>query len=568
MSDPRRLRALSFALCAFAYAYVFPYQVTLNNPNENVRFYMTAAMAESGRYAIDHVRARWGWVNDAAARGGHFYSVKAPGTSTLGVPGYFVYQKLCGLFGRPFERTVALWVCRITASVLPTLCFAWWYWGFLARRGYPAALISATFSAVLLGSLLYGYGMLFVSHTLSAVVAFVAFAWLYEVALGERAKTARGAFTAGLLAAATTWFEYPGLVASVVLSIYAVVVLRSARLMAFWVLGGALPALAMMHFQWRAFGNPFTPGHLFVESAAFRAAHHEGFYGAVGPSGAALYGLLIDLGAGLFPLTPYLWFALPGLVLLCRDRDRATRNAGICCSALCLFSTLVIASMNNWRGGWTVGPRYLALCVPFLGWAALHALSVSYRRSPGWSTGAAGLALGATAASCVGSGIACAYYPHMPPELTRPLPQLLWTLITHGYAPPNLGNWFGVWGSLSMLPLLLAAVALWLAAFVALPRERRAGVAVLAAVSAVFLVWPLCIRPRAEPGAAQAQAFVIRRFSPSGHDRAARLEARLRGAGPRADPIDWTQLSELYTTEGRDSEAATARRRADQAGRR
>jgi hypothetical protein len=458
-----------------------------------------------------------------------------------------------------------LWVCRITASVLPTLGFAWWYWGFLARRGYPAALVSTTFLAVLLGSLLYGYGMLFVSHTLSAVVAFVAFAWLYEVEQAERDKSPRGAFVAGLLAAATTWFEYPGLVASLVLTAYAVVVLRSVRLMACWLLGGALPALAMMHFHWRAFGNPFTPGHLFVESAAFRAAHHQGIYGAVGPSWAALRGLLLDRAAGLFPLTPYLWFALPGLWLLCRER--VTRNAGSCCAALWVFTTLVIASMNNWRGGWTIGPRYLAVCVPFLGWAALHALSALYRRAPSWS---AGLALGAAAASCIASGIAGAYYPHLPPELSRPLPQLFWTLIAHDFAPPNLGNWFGVWGSRSMLPVLLAAVAIWLSAFLCMPpvpRMQRGGAAALALVSALAWVWPLCTRPRAEPGVAGARAFVVRRFSPSGHDRAARLAARLHEAGAHADPAAWARLSELYIIEGRDSEAAAARKRADGARR-
>ena len=36
----------ALALCAFAYLYVFPYQAQLNNPNENVRFYMTAAIVE------------------------------------------------------------------------------------------------------------------------------------------------------------------------------------------------------------------------------------------------------------------------------------------------------------------------------------------------------------------------------------------------------------------------------------------------------------------------------------------------------------------------------------------
>ena len=459
-----------WGLCAFAYVYVFPYQSTLNNPNENVRFYMTAALVESQSYAIDAQRERWGWVNDAAVRGGHVYSVKAPGTSFLGVPGYAAYLGATKLLGREYDRTEALWVCRLTGTIAPTLLGAWFFMAFLRRRGLALSLRLCGAVAVWLGSLLYGYGMLFVSHTLSAVVAFAGFAFLYEVERGARTATPLSAAWFGLLAAATTWFEYPGLVASFVLLIYALYVLRSCGLRAAWLIGSLPPALIMMHFQYRAFGSPFTPGHLFVESDAFRAAHEQGLYGAVGVSPAALYGLLLDPGAGLFPLTPLLCFGLPGLWL--QLRERAQRAGGITCSALFVLSCLAIAAMNNWRGGWTVGPRYLAVCVPFLAFPALVALDRLARRAP---LMAAGLGLGTAAASLVGSGIPSAYYPHLPPELTRPLPQLFSVLIAHDFAPPNLGNWFGVWGTASLLPLFAAGLAALALCCIAALRGAPAG---------------------------------------------------------------------------------------------
>ncbi|MET0385751.1 MAG: hypothetical protein ABW321_07315, partial [Polyangiales bacterium] len=515
------------ALCAFAYLYAFPYQATLNNPNENVRFYMTAALVEDGTYAIDGMRARWGWVNDAAVHGGHTYSVKAPGTSLLGLPGYVTYLYGSRAFGHAYDRTEALWVCRLTASILPSLLFAYVYLGFLLRRGYPAAVTFASFAAVMLGSLLYGYGMLFVSHTLSAVVAFTAFAWLYEVERNERRGSPLTAAWYGLLAAATTWLEYPGLVATLVLTGYALYVLRSWRLRAAWLAGGVVPALSLMHFQWRAFDNPLTPGHLFVESAAFRAAHEQGVYGAVGPSWEALHGLLFDLGAGLFPLTPLLWLALPGLWLLCRRRE--TRAAGITCGVLWLLTTLAIASMNNWRGGWTIGPRYLAVCVPFLGLAALHGLA---QLPPLW---AAGLGLGTMLAACAASGIPSVYYPHLPPEFTRPLPQLFQVLIAHDYAPLNAGQWLGVWGSASMLPLLACVLGLSAAVLQTAGRQRGL-VAGIALATAALCLTPLWLRPDAEPGVRQAVAFVTGRFHPPGHDKAARLLMQLKAAGKSASP--------------------------------
>jgi hypothetical protein len=330
----------------------------------------------------------------------------------------------------------------------------------------------------------------------------------------------------------------------------------------------------MMHFQHSAFGSAFTPGHLFVENDSFRAAHEQGLYGAVGVSPQALYGLLLDPGAGLFPLTPLLWLALPGLWL--QLRDRSTRAAAITCSALFVLTSLAIASMNNWRGGWTIGPRYLAVCVPFLAFPALTALDRLAQKAP---LLAAGLALGTAAASLVASGIPSAYYPHLPPELTRPLPQLFSVLITHGFAPPNLANWLGIWGTASIIPLYAAGLtALTLCARAAhsgtradatdsatpAANSRKAAMPSTLALSATAFVTaavclaPLSRRPTSERGVAKAVGFVTGRYPPSGHDRAARLREQLSAAGHNADPNQWQALERLYRQEGREKEANRA----------
>lgn len=549
---------IALAICAFAYLYVFPYQAKINNPNENVRFYMTAALVEEGRYEIDGMRARFGWVNDAATHAGHVYSVKAPGTSLLAVPGYALYLWLGRVFDRPYDRVEALWACRFAASILPTLLWLFFLHRWLSRRGHHPVLRDAVFFSLALGSLLYGYGMLLVSHTLSAVTAFSAFMLLYDTRESNTLCRPWRAFFIGLLAAATTLFEYPGLPSSIALSVYAFVVLKprgGARALLAYAAGGLVPALAMMHFQACAFGSPFTPGHLMVENAAFREAHHRGFYGAVGPNLGALHGLLFDLGAGLFPLTPVLWLALPGIVLLFRQRAR--RAEAWCVLAVTVLTVLAISSMNNWHGGWTVGPRYLAVAVPFLAWAALIALERLVERIE-WL--ALALALGSLLTGLLASGVPSAYYPHLPPELTRPLPQLFAVLIAHDYAPPNTGGWFGVYGGASMLPLLGAAlcgVALCLRSVSGF--RTRAWLALSAAVVSLCLAAPLLWRPAEEPGVAAAVAFVTRHWSPAGHDGAARLVRELRSRPTlREDAL--LRLAELYTAEGRVREAERARR--------
>ena len=221
-----------------------------------------------------------------------------------------------------------------------------------------------------------------------------------------------------------------------------------------------------------------------------------------------------------------------------------------------LLTLLAISSMNNWRGGWTMGPRYLALCVPFLALPALRALDALAARAP---RTAVTLAIACTAVGFVASGIPSAYYPHLPPELTRPLPQLFAVLIAHDFAPLNAGNLVAVFGTASMLPLLVVAFACLGACLLAVRSAERVKVALAAVPVALALCVPIYVRPKQEPGVREAVAFVTRRFHPKGHDEAARLrEALAREKTPNRAQLE--RLVGLYTREGRDREARAALR--------
>jgi hypothetical protein len=546
-AQPSFRRALAaVALCAAAYLYVFPYYPRINNPNENVRLYMTAAIVEDGTYRIDGPRKKWGWVNDAAVRDGHYYSVKAPGTSLLGVPGYAIYRWMAG---DGFERTTALWVVRVTATVLPALLFLFFFYRWLGARARHPTVRDAVFLATALGSLLLGYTYMFASHTPSAAAAFGAFMILYDA----RQRGSLGswhAFAAGLLAAGCTLFEYPCLFVSVLLCVYALTALRPWTRLVPFAAGALLPTLAMMHFQWRAFGSPFTPGHLMVENPSFRRGHEEGFFGAREFHWDAAWSLLFDFRLGLFALTPLLVLAIPGFArLLSKGRDRID---GLVAALVCLSMYIFICFMNIWHAGWSVGPRYLAVVVPFMAWGALVSLDAVARAAP---RAAAAVAIGATGAGMVAAGIPSVYYPHLPPELDWPLAHLLGLLIRHDYSPLNAGNLVGWYGSASMVPLYwLALFALGWAAW----HFRRAGDRALvlgasACIAAALLV-PHFRAPPADAKARKAVAFITRTWHPEGRDRAARLHAELR-SDPRSPPERYRHLADLYLAEGRVREA-------------
>lgn len=540
-------------MCAAAYLYVFPYFPAINNPNENVRFYMTAAIVEQGTYEIDEMRSRWGWVNDAALHHGRVFSVKAPGTSLLGVPGYALYYYGNQALDAEPDREVGLWVCRVTASILPTLAFLFFFYGWLDRETRHPVARDAVFLSVALGSMLFGYALLFVSHTLSACVAFGAFMILREA---RRLGTLdwKLAAWAGFLAASVTALEYPGFVVSATLAIYALLAIRPRGRLLHFALGALVPTLMVMHFQWSAFDNPFSPGHLYVESDAFREAHEQGLFGATGFHADAALTLLFDLGSGLFPLTPILVFAVIGFPRLLGDRAHRLDAA---VALLCVGLTyLLICFMNNWRGGWTIGPRYLAVVVPFVAWGALSGLDLLSRTHPRL---VAILALGTAITALLTSGIPSVYYPHLPPEFTRPLPELFAPLVAHDYAPPNAGNLLGWWGTASMLPMLaLAGVALlWAVHEPQIDLKDRFSIVVGGLLIGGFLTGPHMQSPERDRPVADAVAFVTRSWNPQGHDLAARLEAHI-ATSSAVTPEDYRQLADVYFAEGREREARAA----------
>jgi hypothetical protein len=546
----------ALALCAFAYLYVFPYFGRVNNPNENVRFYMTAAIVEDGTYHIDGVRERWGWVNDAAVYEGHYCSVKAPATSLLGVPAYWAYRELSRLRGTRFDRTTALWACRMTASALPALAFLWGYYEWLRRRGGEPVVRDAVFMSVALGSMFYAYSILFVTHTLSAVGAFGAFMLLRDARREGRIGWGAAAL-AGFCATLVTACEYPGFPATAILCLYALACVRPWNRLASFAGGALVPTLAVMHFHQSCYGSPFRPGHRFLENDQFRDAMHEGFYGAAEVHWDAAGGLLFDPAYGLLTTTPIFFLALLGVPrLLANRRERLDTIVAL---LVCASTYVLICFMNNWRGGWTVGARYLALALPFAGWFALEGGSWLAKKS--WAPRAVGaLAVGCLSVGLLLQGAPSAYYPHLPEAFTRPLPQLVRWLVRHDFAPYNAARYLLGWtGTASMAPLLFGGLfaVLW-AAWAEKKLQDRLVVWLGSVLVASWLISPF-IMPDGdrEAAATDARRFVVEFWEPAGEDLAARIEQRIRDG--TASERDLERLVPTYEEEGRTTEARRAR---------
>lgn len=441
---------------AVAYLYVFPYFPKIHSANELPRVYLTQAMANEGRVAIDTGVARWGATADVSPTAGHQYSNKAPGSSMLAVPAYLAAKLVVGEPSLP----LALWLCRVVAGIVPTLGFLWLLWGFLARFAPDPAIRRLVLVAYALGSMAMTYSVLFYSHQLGAVC--VGSAWILAVDVTDRRRGWRAMAAAGFLAGAALLVDYQAVFAAVPVAVFVVVRLwrwprtEVARTLGAAAIGAAVPIAILLAYHTIAFGSPWRTGY--DASTTFAQFHQQGFLGITKLRWEAFSGSLWRLDNGLFALAPWLALAIPGAVVLARKGDRGT--AATCVAVLVIY-VLFVSSINFWRGGWGVGPRYITAMLPFL-------LPPIAAQLQAWSGRPIVLGI---AGSTIVIGVAVyalstVTFPYWPDSIVNPLCEVTFRMLGDGLVAPNLGAALGIGGVAGVVPYLVVVggslgVALW-----------------------------------------------------------------------------------------------------------
>jgi hypothetical protein len=582
------------ALLAVVYLTVFPYLQAINNPNENTRTYLVMALVDHGTFRLDAVVKRYGWTNDmakvpdapAASGGGsasHLAAVKGPATAYLGVPVYAAQKAVLRLFGRrpPGERAsaaeAAAWLRTTTITLqlfvvhVPCLLFLVWLERRLRRSSRDEVLRLSAVAAVGLGTNYLAYSFVFVSHALSAVAAFAALDIIAVARLRSRGDparaSARAALLAGLWAGAVTLLEYHAAVLSVGLALYALSAFRRPRQLGAFAAGASVSVALLALFQWRSFGTPLMPGHRMMENQAFGALMGKGFISFGAPDPKAGLALLFDHGFGLFGTSPYLWAAFAGAIALVlspwgtRVSSRNRRREGLTAGALLAAISFSLSASVIWRGGWTIGPRYLGAAPPLLALLCLAAFEALARSGAPWRRELArALAIGLCVASFVQGGAIGLVVSTLPESIVRPVPQVLLPLLALRVVPHHALELLGVGSSWPFwLAPLAAAGALATLAVARAPSARALALrlAGASAVAALALV-PALRLPQGEPDAGpEVRALFYSKWEPAGRDALAL--ARLRASD---DPCAWLEVARLEDTLGRPREATAARARA------
>jgi len=136
----------------------------------------------------------------------------------------------------------------------------------------------------------------------------------------------------------------------------------------------------MLAYNYAIFGTPFDVTYRHMTERHIEH-HAQGLVGVNLPKPEALWGLLFSRHHGLFFISPFLLFSIPGLILMIRNKK--WRVEGWLFTGISLSILFAYTGFFYWIGGWAIGPRYLAPLMPFLMTAAFFFFTdASVRSNP------------------------------------------------------------------------------------------------------------------------------------------------------------------------------------------
>jgi hypothetical protein len=359
--------------------------------------------------------------------------------------------------------------------VLPVavlVALAWW--ALRCRHHGEAELADLIVVAVVVGSGVLACLNVFSGHALAAAAALLA------VALSQHAEVRTWhAVVVGAALSAATCAEYP---AALSLPLALLLVARSAnraRTVAVLVVVGVVVAIPTMVAHTAMFGAPYKTGYSFLESADYRPLVAGTFFGIGAPNPGVLATVLISPELGLFFGSPLLLLGLVGVGVRFRQGERF--EAVVVAVVVALY-LMFIAGFRGWRGGWSVGPRYILELVGVLSPFVVDGARVVPARVR-FAVVSALVAVGV-----LHSGLAGAFFPHLPEVFAQPVGSYVVPTVVRGFAPDSVPLWLGA--SAPVAAALIALTVFAAVVVVGLAWRQRSIVAVLVVVPLALLeVW-------------------------------------------------------------------------------
>lgn len=470
-----------FGLVAALYVIIFPWHPNLRSPNELCRLWQARAIAEEGKLSLNDTMQKYGPVGDLSVKDGVYYPSKAPLMSFAAVPIYWALSKVAAPATLELPQ---VFFSRLLLTIAPTLLMLVFLLRFL-RAYLKGALPEVLVVGYALGTIAFSYSEAFFSHQATAVLLFLAFYAARRTLRGE--LEAHGWVVAGALAGAAVMAEYTAALTVVALAVYVAThllaapgprdaALKQLGLAAGLVLLGAAPFLGgLMAYHQACFGHPLESGYKYLADAAYQGWHVGGFLGIRLPDASAFVLSYFSPLRGLFMLSPFLLFALPGLKEM-RGLDRPLFWFTL---VLLLLNAYFTSSFTYSSWGWTTGPRHMTPMIAFM----LLPVGLALERL-GAATSLDGRLGYAMAAGLIVSSVIAVgcivFVNYVPDSLSTSLFGLALPLFSIGYLPPTIFNFLGITNPVAgVVPFLLlfAAAGLLVRALVKSPQVAAAAAA-------------------------------------------------------------------------------------------
>lgn len=416
----KKAGTLTILVFAFSFAAFSCFLTPIPGDNINTRLNLTAAIINHGDFKID----KWHLNTiDKAYVDGHYYSDKAPGLSLAAVPAAWLYS-----FAGPVDpgNIIFRHVCTMLLVSLPAAILAGVFFVAALSASGNTPLSFGASAALVFGTLWFPYSTLFYGHVPAAAVSFI----LFYVICHRRRPGAATLLAAGFAAAWMAVTDYPAAAHAIALLVLALFTIERKWSLLWLAPGVAAVAAVFFFYNHAAFGEWFTIGYLHESYGPFAEAHSRGLGGMTVPSPAAFYEILLKPGKGLFFLSPFLLFSIPGFFK--GVRDERWRKPVLAAGAIVLIHTISNASLPIPGGGMAAGPRHLAGMMPYMVFLCLFAVKGAGRF-------ASGAFWGLVIMSCAANLLVAATNPQAPEIMDAPVIEYCFELFKNGVIRPA---WF------------------------------------------------------------------------------------------------------------------------------
>jgi hypothetical protein len=363
-----KVAAMVFFLLALTYAYFYQEP----GSNGNTRLALTMAIVKERRLNIDTFISHGYTTGDLAIYQGKYYTDKAIGSSVLGAVVYYPIFRILNHFGIPLSlpdenHLLTFLVLGLPSAIAGTLIFI--MCEFLSKSRFRAFIVTL---AIALGTMCFPFSVNFFGHQLAASFLFGAFFMIFLIKIQQDQVKLKNfyIFLIGLLLGLALLTDLTTAVVVLPLIVYYFYVLWTRKLLrrvAAWVIpaiGGLLPILVMVAYNFQVYGTPFAIGYQYLFDPTFKQAMAQGIMGIGLPRLDVLFYETLHPAQGIFWQSPVLIMTLVGGFFMLRKKQFRAELAvtAITCGAYLLLN----AGYYMWWGGDSFSVREIVPMLPFL----------------------------------------------------------------------------------------------------------------------------------------------------------------------------------------------------------